>query len=201
MKLPEGFDEELWVEAEGYNERLYLGSNPHLITPGRIGAWSPEHRSDVRISKSDILSASGRARLWLDAYFVGSEPPIEFMFGDEVDDAPDYPSKYERWQEACRNYRRTGDWTGGRWIIPTPFDQKAQLPSFVYIWRADEVWTWNGQDWILLDPPPAMKNKAPAWSICAEVKNHSMYVADDRHTVCSECGVTSEVIPQEPGAE
>jgi hypothetical protein len=118
------------------------------------------------------------------------------MFGDDIDDDLDFSSKYERWREACKNYRRSGTWTGGRWIIPTPFEQQAQLPPFVFIWRGDEVWTWNGSDWIHLDPPPEMKCGSPAWSICADVKHHSMYVADKYHTVCSECGVTSEVTPQ-----
>jgi hypothetical protein len=71
--LPEGFSKSLWVRVRGYEERLFLGQNPHLINPGRMVAWSPEKNSDVRISRGEITEAPPNSQSWVEAYLIGSE--------------------------------------------------------------------------------------------------------------------------------
>jgi hypothetical protein len=125
--LPEGFHEELWVMAKGYNERIYLGWKPDITSFGRIGAWSPEHNSGTRISKGDVWDASDQSEVWIDAYLIGSQPSFEHMFGVDARNAPDFSSKFERWEKQCKEYRCTGIWRGGEWFIPRPLEIDALL--------------------------------------------------------------------------
>jgi len=190
--VAEGLDQDLWVKAKGYDGRLILGWNPHLKIPGRIGVWSSEHKSGTRISKSDILEAPPESWVWTDAFLIGSEPSLEFMFGELVRDDPDIASKQERWRQRCQEYRTTGNWTGGKWFIPQPLPDGASLPGYVYLRRGDEIWIWENNDWRLAEIQPAFRGDFLEETICFDRGNHGLLERIATYQVCRDCGFAAE---------
>jgi hypothetical protein len=71
--LPFDIDPELWIEANGYDGRLYLIGNAHTH-PGRMLAWSEIGGDATNVSKHDITDASDAARRWIDEFLSGNEP-------------------------------------------------------------------------------------------------------------------------------
>jgi len=194
-ELLEDLDADLWVIAKGYRGRLYLGWNPHLRVPGRIGAWSTDYGFGTRISKSDVLDSSPESKIWIDAYLTGSEPSFEYMFGDVTEDADDYEAKRERWQAQCRHYRKSGDWSGGDWFELDPFEEDATLPEFVFTRRADEIWIWANRAWKIAPDPSIFDGEMVIGSICQQRMDHQFYRADSMHMVCEDCGNSIAVKP------
>lgn len=192
--LPAGLDQNLWVTAKGYEGRLYLGWNPHLNNgPGRIGAWSSEHQSGTRISKSDILLSSPESVFWIDAFLIGSEPSLEYMFGTEIREDPSFDAKSDRWQQACEEYRTSGKWSGGRWFTPQPIEDEAQLPPYVYLRRGDEIWTWKDGNWTFEYVHTSNSGDLIVGSFCFERGSHDFLVSGGNFQICSDCGYAMEI--------
>jgi hypothetical protein len=183
-ELPDDVDPDLWVEAKGYEGRLFLGWNPHLSPGrGRVGVWAEQLGIGTRISMSDITAAADTSRIWLAGFFVGSEPDPHDMFGPGIRDAsPDDP-RWPRYWECNRRFRETGIWDAELWVVLTPFAPDALLPPFVFAVRGDEVWLWEDDAWVLADPQPRRTRSLLEGTLCLERGHHDRSEVDPRHVV------------------
>ena len=187
-RLPDDVSPDLWVTAEGYLDRLYLGWKPAIRTPGRIGAWSVECGSGTRISKADIITSSPDAAIWVKAYLIGSQPSIEFMFGNQVNDDPDYEGKFARWQRHCSDFLETGYWAGGEWFEPEPIANGDPLPNYVWLRRGDEIWFWDNGEWRFDEARPPSNGWFITDSLCANRQWHAPSGDWDNYMICADCG-------------
>jgi hypothetical protein len=192
-ELHPDFDPERWVVVENIPDRLYLGYNPHISAPYRIGVWSPAWGASTRISASEVIDASPSARAWLDGYLTGSEPDLADMFGPDSYDFAKSNPRFERWRTALRRYRETGRWTGGYWVELTPITGELLAPAWTEV--ADEVWTWDGTEWSMAGLAPEATITPTGDTRCDERSAHSMAVIDERHLQCEDCGNITETEP------
>lgn len=184
----------LWVRLGARESVWLIDGNPHTHQ-GRMRAVDPNSGDSIYFSSSEVTDASDSARAWIAGFLAGSEPTAAEMFGVGTFDADDDDPRWDRWRSAVDNYRRTGDWPHAPWGHLLPIPQGADIPSFVWTVRGDEVWQWDDHSWVLADPQPARVFRVLEGTTCFERNAHSMVVISTAHLVCEECGLVSQILP------
>ncbi len=196
---PDFVDEQLWVCVEGIEGKCYLGFNPHTFF-GRIGVWCADGGT-LMISKTEVREASDAALSWIAGYLIGNEPEPEDLFGASIHDAPEDDARWARWRDAVAIFRETGSWPHEPWRELHEFPNGTRLPEFVWTVRGDEVWTWNGRDWVLADPPPPRRFGLLDGSVCSARGRCDLEMVSTIHSLCFDCGWVTETIPDGVSSE
>jgi hypothetical protein len=168
-------EKSLWVRLADREPVWLIDGNPHTHQ-GRMRAVDPD---------------SG------DGFLAGSEPAADAMFGVRIFDAEDDDPRWDRWRSALADYRRTGDWPHAPWEYLLPIPRGADIPSHVWTVRGDEVWQWKGDSWVVEKPQPSRLFRVLEGTTCHERNVHSMVVMSTAHLVCEECGLVSQVLPDD----
>jgi hypothetical protein len=199
-ELPEDVDPRLWITVDGIEGRCYLFANAHTFT-GRMEAWSQSTKTDLAVSKSEIVDQSTESKYWIQGFLSGNEPPGENMFGPAFLDKNG--GLEQRWRDACRGLRETGAWPFGYWQVPIGLPKGFRLTHTPWFLRVDEIWTWDdeGSAWGLANPQPEREFKLLQGTLCFERRFHEMELVTDCHLGCVDCGMTEETIPDGHSAE
>ncbi len=190
----EEIDEKLWVRTSDCQDRDYLVGQCHTF-PGRMSAYCPSKGVHYSLSFSEIDEMSADSERWVAGFLAGNEPRPEDMFGPGIHDAHDSDPRWERWRRAVAEFRATGAWPHARWQYLIPFPAGTALPLFVWTLRGDEVWSWDGDAWVRADPQPPLRSGSLAGTVCAERGRCDDTMVTTVHSVCTDCGDTTETIP------
>lgn len=197
---PPELDERQWVVVQGFDGRCYIIGNSHTFT-GRMTCWSEATGQTFSFSKNEVLDASETSRAWIDGFLAGNEPTPVDMFGVGIYDADDSDPRWSRWQDAVRQFRATGSWPHEPWHDLTPFPPGTRLPAFVWTLRGDEVWTWDGASWVRAEPQPERRFHLLLGTVCDQRGHCDLAVVTSVHTVCDDCGSTTEGVPADISSE
>lgn len=183
--------EGLWVETDGFG-RCRLERNAHTF-PGRIGAWSETLGTSVTISKSDVREASPEVWAWIDGFLTGNEPEFHEFAGIDPreDEPPEDDPAWRRYEEALTEFRSTGS-------MPFELKPRPTLPPPPGLtpepWSAagGEVFGWDGNAWIPLDPQPQINFALLVGTVCEQRGHHDLEMVGDQHLFCGDCGEITE---------
>lgn len=189
-------DQSLWVVLKGVAGRCYMLGNCHT-SKGRIRAWSEQLDRSLCVSRGEVAEASRESAYWIAGFLAGNEPAPSEMFGAGMHEAPDDDPRWERWRLACDEFRGTGEWPHAPWGHLVPFPPGARFPVTPWALRGDEVWIWNGEGWAVADPQPQRQSDALEATVCLLRGDHEVEQVTSVHTLCIDCGLTSEWIPEE----
>ena len=187
-------DERLWIRTSNCDDRDYLVGNSHTF-PGRMYGYCPTQDIGFSVSLSEIDEMSSASASWVAGFLAGNEPRPEDMFGPGVHDAYDSEPRLERWRRALDEFRASGEWPHARWEHLVPFPPGTKLPPFVWTLRGDEVWTWNGDDWVKADPQPRRQFRLLEGTVCFRRGHCDATGVTTVHVVCDDCGDTTQCIP------
>jgi hypothetical protein len=97
-ELPQDIDERLWIHVAGCDGCDYLWGNAHTY-PGRMEAYCPHKRRDFAVSKYQVTDASPEARMWIEGFLRGNEPP-----------PPQAEDMRPAWRSLIKVFHRSGRW-------------------------------------------------------------------------------------------
>jgi hypothetical protein len=106
-------DRRRWIRTVGCAKPDYLLGNSFTF-PGRMYAFCPHEAQGFSVSLSEIAEMSSEAASWIDGFLAGNGPDGQEMFGAEFHDFADDDPRVERWREAIRAFRRSGEWPTDR---------------------------------------------------------------------------------------
>jgi hypothetical protein len=69
--------------------------------------WCPNKRGSFFFSLAEVEESSPMARIWMDGFLCGNEPPPPLGESGAIDFASD---AYKRWLRSSSSFRVTGTW-------------------------------------------------------------------------------------------
>lgn len=99
---------------------------------------------------------------------------------------------WKRYEQALAEFRSTGS-------MPFPLNTRPTLPPPSGLspepWSAagGEVFGWNGNAWVPLDPQPQINFGVLAGTVCDERGHHDLSGIGDHHLFCGDCGEIAEL--------